>query len=165
MQSVIDKAVLMSRHLLTVFVLGLAIGLALYAARFAMKVAKFAATVWSAGDTQVLLELLHLLDAVLIASLVVMVAISTHFSLVSPGADPGQGAGIGWIGKLDLGNLKIKLAGAIVAVSSIQLLALFLQPEAMTDRTAFWAVAIHLTFLAGAVLLAVMDRLGEARRG
>jgi len=159
MQSVIGKVVLASRHLLTVFYLGLIVALALYAVRFTWKIGKYAAGILEGDDNDVLLGLLYLLDSALVASLVVMVAVSSYDSLVARLSADAKDEGMEWVGSIDPGNLKIKLATAIVAISSIHLLQIFFKVETYTDRQIIWGVAIHALFLAGIAALAVMDRL------
>lgn len=163
MQSLIDRAVLGSRHILVVFFLGLAAALALYAARFVIKLFSYAEkALGGATDTQLLLDLLYLVDSVLVASLVAMVIISSHDSLVSPLSDSVEPSRAAWVRKLNPGNLKLKLALAIVAISSIHLLQLFLEVTDHSDRDLYWAMAIHAAFVAGALCLGVLDRLEAA---
>lgn len=164
MQSILDKAILASRWILAVFLIGLAAALALFALRFLMKVGKFATGVMTAPEEQVLLDLLHLLDWALVASLIVMVAVASWDSLVSPLSQGDDGKRFGWIRKLDPGNLKIKLAGSIVAISAIHLLQIYLRAEQHDDSTKFWAMAIHGLFLLGALMLALTDRIGVAAK-
>lgn len=163
MQSLIDRLVLGSRHLLVVFFLGLAAALVVYAVRFVVKLGAYAEKMLSgASDTEMLLNLLYLVDSVLVASLVAMVIISSHDSLVSPLSESVQPERAAWVRKLNPGNLKLKLALAIVAISSIHLLQLFLEVDRQTDRDLWWAVAIHGMFVVGAVALGVLDRLEAA---
>ena len=160
MQSLLDKAVLASRHILVVFYVGLAVALALYGVRFLYKIWKFADTLFVMEDNDLLLGLLYLLDSVLVASLVVMVAISSYDSLVSRLTEDAKAQNIDWLAEgVDPGNLKIKLATAIVAISSIHLLQIFLKVESYADRTIMWGLAIHGLFLAGVICLAIMDKL------
>ncbi len=160
MQGLLDKAMLASRHILVVFYVGLAAALALFAVRFLHKVWKFAIGLFEMGDDDLLLGLLYLLDSVLVASLVVMVAISSYDSLVSRLTEGARARNVDWVAEgVDPGNLKIKLATAIVAISSIHLLQIFLKVEDYADRTIMWGLAIHGLFLAGVICLAVMDKL------
>jgi uncharacterized protein (TIGR00645 family) len=159
MQMMIDKAILASRWLLAVFFLGLAAALAIYALHFLAKLWKFATAALSGGDTQLLIQLLHLLDSALIASLVVTVVISSHHSLVSRLADDEEGSKPSFVAMVDPGNLKLKLATALIAISSIHLLQIFMEVVNYDDRAITWAIAIHTMFLAGAVVLGVLDRL------
>lgn len=163
MQSMIDRLVLGSRHLLVVFFLGLAAALVVYALRFVVKLGLYAEKLFSgATDTEMLLNLLYLVDSVLVASLVAMVIISSHDSLVSPLAESVEPGRAAWVRKLNPGNLKLKLALAIVAISSIHLLQLFLEVEQQSDRDLGWAMAIHGMFVLGAVALGILDRLETA---
>jgi uncharacterized protein (TIGR00645 family) len=160
MQALLDKAILASRHILAVFYVGLAVALALYAIRFCAKVWKFGATLFEAGDNDLLLGILYLLDSALVAALVVMVAISSYDSLVSRLTDDAKDQKLDWVAEgVDPGNLKIKLATAIIAISSIHLLQIFLKVQDYDDRTITWGLIIHASFLTGGLCLAVMDRL------
>lgn len=160
MQGLLDREVLASRHILVVFYVGLAAALALYAVRFVHKVWKFGDKLFEMEDNDLLLGLLYLLDSVLVASLVVMVAISSYDNMVSRLTEDAKAQNVDWVAEgVDPGNLKIKLATAIVAISSIHLLQIFLKVESYGDRTIMWGLAIHGMFLAGVLCLAVMDKL------
>ena len=77
-----------------------------------------------------------------------------------------------WLGKLDAGTLKLKVAASIVAISSIHLLRIFMQvngkdaetgEDLYTSNQIMWYVIIHLTFVVSAVLLGVLDKMSFAR--
>jgi uncharacterized protein (TIGR00645 family) len=53
------------------------------------------------------------------------------------------------------------VATAIVDISSIHLLQLFMRVEDYDDQTIQWRVVIHVVFLVGAVLLGILDRIGS----
>ncbi len=161
MLTILDKIMLASRWLLAVFYLGLAVALAAYAVRFAQKLAKFAAEAFTASDTAMLIALLHLLDAALIASLVVMVAIASYDSLVSRLTPDEEARRKSWVALVDPGNLKIKLGTALIAISSIHLLQIFMEVDQYDDRRIVWALAIHGSFLAGVLVLGLLDRLQD----
>jgi uncharacterized protein (TIGR00645 family) len=93
-----------------------------------------------------------------------MVILASWDSLVAPFDADSRASGMAWIRKLDPGNLKVKLAASIVAISSIQLLQMFLRADAYSDRTLAWAMGLHGVFLTGAVVLALTDRIAAARR-
>lgn len=165
MQPMIDKAILASRYILVVFYVGLGLALLVYAARFLMKLWAYAAGLFTADDTDHLIQLLHLLDSALVAALVVMVALSSYDSLVSRlTADDLEDDKPSWVRSVDPGNLKIKLSTALIAISSIQLLQIFMEVDNYSDRAVSWALAIHAAFLLGAVVLGVLDKL-TAKRG
>jgi uncharacterized protein (TIGR00645 family) len=113
-----------------------------------------------ASESDVVLIVLALLDLVLVANLVVMVAISSFESFISK-IDAGAGDGKPeWLGKLDSGNVKIKVALSIVMISAIHLLRAFMN-DSGTERLLVLSV-VHAVFVLSAVALAVVDRIGKA---
>jgi uncharacterized protein (TIGR00645 family) len=165
MRPILDTIMLATRHILTVFYLGLLVALACYAVRFLLKVWKFGSTVFEAEDNDLLLGILYLLDSALVAGLVVMVAIASYDSMVSRLHKGAEAQGVDWVAEgIDPGNLKLKLATAIIAISSIHLLQIFLKVEQFSDREITWGLVIHALFLAGGIALAVMDRLQVATK-
>ena len=89
----------------------------------------------------------------LLELLVVMVIISGYENFVSR-FDNADGGEISWLGKVDAGSLKIKVASTIVAISSIHLLQVFLNLEKFTDNQLTWFTVIHIAFVISALLLA-----------
>lgn len=163
MQGPMDKAILASRYILAIFLLGLPVGLALYAVRFLGKLWGLASTLFTATDSEVMLGVLYLLDAALVASLVVTVAVSSHESLVRRLGREAQSSGAAWlVDSVGQGALKTKLATAIIAISSIYLLQVFMKTESYENRDIIWSIAIQGLFLVGAIVLAVVDWI-EAR--
>lgn len=154
-----SRVIIASRYLLVVFLVGLCVGLALYAARFVLKLVKLAGELTTLAEDDFLIAILHLVDATLIASLVVIVAVSSFDSLVARLHADGDRDDIGWVGKTDYGNLKLKVATAIVAISSIHLLQVFMKLEQYTEGAVYLRTAVHMVFVVAAVLLAVLDRL------
>ncbi|MFM2148966.1 MAG: hypothetical protein RLZZ187_1272 [Pseudomonadota bacterium] len=159
MLSLLDKIMLASRWLLVAFFLGLVIALGIYALHFLGKLWKFATSALTTSDVTVLIQLLHLLDAALIASLVIMVAIASYDSLVSRLTTDEEERRTSWVALVDPGNLKIKLGTALVAISSIHLLQIFMEIGEYSDRDVTWALVIHTSFLAGILVLGVLDKL------
>jgi uncharacterized protein (TIGR00645 family) len=160
MLPLIAKAILAGRFLLVVFFLGLVWGLALFAVRFVGKLWELTTELWEKSETELLIDVLHLLDSALVASLVLMVALSSYDSLVDRLQGEADQQEMRWVSRTDHGNLKIKVATAMVAISSIHLLQVFLQAEMQNETAVFWRVVIHVVFLVGAVLLGILDRLG-----
>jgi uncharacterized protein (TIGR00645 family) len=154
------KAILAGRFLLVVFFLGLVWGLALFAVRFVGRLWELTTKLWERSEADLLIEVLHLLDSALVASLVLMVALSSYDSLVDRLQREADQQEMRWVSRTDHGNLKIKVATAMVAISSIHLLQVFLQADMQNETAVFWRVVIHIVFLVGAVLLGVLDRLG-----
>ena len=160
LERVIERTILAARWLLVIFYIGLGIGLAAYAVAFAWKLGKLVEGVLTASSTEMILAMLGLIDAALVASLMVMVMLSGYETFVS--RIESSGDQLSWLGKLDASALKVKLAASIVAVSSIHLLQVFLNVEHYDNSKILWSTVIHVTFLASALLLAVLDRVSQA---
>lgn len=79
----VERLILASRWLLVIFYIGLALALVIYAFSFAGKLLDFAFKVSELGETETILKILGLIDAALVASLVVMVIISGYENFVS----------------------------------------------------------------------------------
>jgi uncharacterized protein (TIGR00645 family) len=154
----VEAVILASRWLLVVFYLGLAFALLLYALSFFKKLIDFVEKLFVLEETETILKMLALIDAALVASLVVMVIISGYENFVSR-FDNADGNEISWLGKVDAGSLKIKVASTIVAISSIHLLQVFLNVQQYTDSQLMWLTFIHLAFVISALILAYIDRL------
>lgn len=154
----VEAIILASRWLLVVFYLGLAVALLLYAISFTTKLYVFADKLFTLAETDTILKMLALIDAALVASLVVMVIISGYENFVSR-FDNADGNEISWLGKVDAGSLKIKVASTIVAISSIHLLQVFLNVQQFTNSQLMWLTIMHMAFVLSALLLAYIDRL------
>lgn len=153
----IEKTILASRWILVVFYLGLAAALALYAASFVLKLAKVFTVALSLDESEMILAMLGLIDAALVASLVLMVMISSYENFVSR-FDEAK-VDLSWLGKLDSGSLKVKVASAIVAISSIHLLQVFLNVSQLEDGKIMWLTIMHMAFVVSAVALGFLDRI------
>ena len=157
LETLVERTILASRWLLVVFYIVLAAALGLYAISFIAKFFKLVQEIFHLEEDQVILAMLGLIDASLVASLIVMVMISGYENFVSR-FDEGNKE-LSWLGKLDSGSLKIKVASAIVAISSIHLLQIFLNLSKYSESHVMWALALHLTFIASALFLGILDRI------
>jgi uncharacterized protein (TIGR00645 family) len=158
MELLIERVILSARWILVVFYVGLAAALAIYAVSFIYKLAKVAVDVFTLDDSDMILAMLGLIDAALVASLIVMVMISGYENFVSR-FDKTDNDEISWLGKLDAGSLKIKVASSIVAISSIHLLQIFLNMQQYDGTRLMWATLIHLAFVVSALLLGFLEQI------
>lgn len=156
----VERIILASRWLLVVFYLGLTLALLLYAISFARKLWEYLEKVWVLEETDAILKILALIDASLVASLVVMVIISGYENFVSRFDETeGKDHELSWLGKIDASSLKIKVASTIVAISSIHLLQVFLNANQYTDSKIMWLTIVHMAFVFSALLLAYIDKV------
>lgn len=154
----VENIILASRWLLVAFYIGLGVALAVYAFTFFVKLWDFGSHILELGETETILKVLGLIDAALIASLVVMVIISGYENFVSRFDNEEE---VHWLGQIDAGSLKIKVASTIVAISSIHLLQIFLNVPTYSDQDIFWYTVLHVTFIVSALFLALIDRISK----
>ena len=112
----------------------------------------------SLTENDVMLLVLGLIDVVMIANLLIMVIIGgyeTFVSRINLRNHPDQPE---WLSHVNANVLKVKLAMAIIGISSIHLLKTFIDADKIEPEVMMWQVLIHLAFVASAVALAVIDR-------
>lgn len=153
----VERVILASRWLLVIFYGGLGVALAIYAVSFTYKLLKVAGNVFNYSDAEMILAMLALIDAALVAGLLVMVMISSYENFVSRFDENTDE--ISWLGKLDSGSLKIKVASSIVAISSIHLLQVFLNANQYTDSRIMWLTIVHMAFVLSALLLGFLEKI------
>lgn len=167
LEAAIEWMIITSRWLLVPLYLGLALLLPVFAVKFFEELWGLIGNfVWS-DESGFILAALTLIDLVLVANLLVMIIISGYETFVSRIEVADEADKPTWLGKLDAGTLKIKVAASIVAISSIHLLKAFMNVELIGNDKLMWLVVIHLTFVVSALLLAYIDRVAfraEARR-
>lgn len=159
LETIVERVILGARWILVVFYLGLAAALAVYATSFALKFYKVALHTFDYTENQMILAMLGLIDAALVASLIVMVMISGYENFVSRFDEHDDTNEVSFIGKLDSGSLKIKVASSIVAISSIHMLQVFLNLRTYTSEQIMWTVVMHIAFVVSALMLGFLERL------
>lgn len=159
LQSVIERIILYSRFILIVFYVGLAVALVIFAIAFGVKLYETALHAMAYDETEMLLAMLVLIDKSLVAGLIVMVMLSSYENFVGRFEDGLKEDSPAWLGRLDPGNLKIKVAAAIVAISSVHLLQVFMNMKAFTEVEILWKSIIHMIFIGSAISLGLLDRL------
>jgi uncharacterized protein (TIGR00645 family) len=155
----IERLLFASRWLLAPIYLGLSLALITLCVKFFAELYHSLSHVLVLSESDVVLSLLSLVDLSLVASLIVMVMFSGYENFVSKIDMEGEDDKLGWLGKLDAGTLKLKVAASIVAISSIHLLRAFMDAQDTPNDKLMWFVIIHMTFVLSAVLLGVLDRM------
>lgn len=157
----IEALLFASRWLLAPLYLGLSLALIALGMKFFQEAYHVLVHVLGASEADLVLTVLSMIDIVLVGSLIVMVMFSGYENFVSR-IDTAGTDSIGWIGRLDAGTLKLKVAASIVAISSIHLLRIFMDAQQVANDKIMWYVILHMTFVVSAVLLGVLDRIAFA---
>jgi uncharacterized protein (TIGR00645 family) len=111
------------------------------------------------AETVVMLSVLGLIDVVMIANLLIMVIVGGYETFVSRLNLKGHPDQPEWLSHVNAGILKVKLATALIGISSIHLLKTFINAAQHDTKMMLWQVVIHVTFVASAIALAWIDRL------
>ncbi|MAS81922.1 MAG: hypothetical protein CMF45_04475 [Legionellales bacterium] len=159
MEKTIEKTLFASRWLLTPIYLGLSLSLILLAIKFFQELFHVFSIVISISESDLVLSILSMIDMTLVGSLIVMVMFSSYENFVSKIDLDEDDEKLDWLGKLDAGTLKLKVAASIVAISSIHLLQLFMKIDELNNDKLMWYVIFHMTFVLSALLLAVLDKI------
>jgi uncharacterized protein (TIGR00645 family) len=159
----LEKAMLAARWLLAPIYIGLSFMLLALAIKFYQELIHLVPIIFTIREMDLILMALALIDIVLIAGLIIMVMYSSYETFVGK-LNVADHKRESWLGKLDASSLKLKVAAAIVAISSIHLLKAFMNIETIPNDKLLWYVVVHLTFVVSAVLMGVMDSDPAARR-
>ena len=111
------------------------------------------------GETEIMLIVLGLIDVVMIANLLIMVIIGGYETFVSRldlDNNPDQPE---WLSHVNAGVLKVKLATALIGISSIHLLNTFINDSQLYEKTFKWQVIIHVIFNVSATTMAYTDKI------
>jgi uncharacterized protein (TIGR00645 family) len=122
----------------------------------------------SFGEQEIMLIVLGLIDVVMISNLLVMVIVGGYETFVSRLKLDGHPDQPEWLDHVNASVLKIKLAMAIIGISSIHLLKTFIEAGSLGTPTAkfteagvMWQTIIHIVFILSAVGIAYVDALGR----
>ena len=115
--------------------------------------------VMALNETIIMLVVLALIDVVMISNLLIMVIVGGYETFVSRlhlEEHPDQPE---WLSHVNASVLKVKLATAIIGISSIHLLKTFINAANYDLKVLMWQTIIHVVFLLSALAIALTDRL------
>ena len=111
------------------------------------------------NETVIMLVVLGLIDVVMISNLLIMVIVGGYETFVSRLNLEGHPDQPEWLSHVNASVLKVKLATAIIGISSIHLLKTFINAANYDNKTLIAQTGIHLTFLLSAMAIAAVDRI------
>lgn len=117
------------------------------------------APVTALNETVIMLVVLALIDVVMISNLLIMVIVGGYETFVSRLRLEGHPDQPEWLNHVNASVLKVKLATAIIGISSIHLLKTFINAGNYTDKVLMWQTIIHVAFLFSALAIALADRV------
>ena len=159
MEKAFEKLMYSSRWIMAPIYLGLSLVLVALGVKFFQEIFYIIPNIWKIKEVELVLVTLSLIDIALVGGLIVMVMFSGYENFVSR-LDVGDNDDkLGWLGKLDAGSLKNKVAASIVAISSIHLLKVFMNTENIPNDKINWYLLIHITFVLSAFAMGYLDKI------
>jgi len=158
LEVLIERMMYASRWLLAPIYFGLSLALVALGIKFFQEIFHLLPHVLEISEADIVLVVLSLIDIALVSGLIIMVMFTSYENFVSS-IDLKEGTEkLAWLGTLDTGTLKSKVAASIVAISSIHLLKIFMNAKNIENEKLMWYVLIHLTFVISAFAMGVLDK-------
>jgi uncharacterized protein (TIGR00645 family) len=148
-----------SRWLQMPLYLGLIVAQAVYVYLFWVELGHLVMETPQLTEERIMLVVLGLIDVVMISNLLIMVIVGGYETFVSRLGLEGHPDEPDWLSHVNANVLKVKLATAIIGISSIHLLKTFINAPNLDEKTLLWQVVIHMSFVLSAVGIALIDRL------
>ena len=158
-RNVLGSVIFFSRWLQAPLYFGLIVAQGVYVYHFMIELWHLITKATTITESELMLTVLGLIDVVMIANLLIMVIVGGYETFVSRLNLENHPDQPEWLSHVNAGVLKIKLATALIGISSIHLLQSFINASNLPQQVMLWQVVIHLTFVASALLLAWTDRL------
>ena len=159
LEKLVETLIYSSRWIMAPIYLGLSLALLALGIKFFQEVLHILPIILEMKEADLVLVVLSLIDLVLVGGLIVMVMFSGYENFVSRLDIGGESEKLDWLGKLDSGSLKNKVAASIVAISSIHLLKIFMNVEKTETDKLLWYVIIHITFVLSAFAMGYLDKI------
>ena len=148
-----------SRWLQLPLYLGLILAQAVYVYFFGVELWHLVQHTTTIKEADIMLIVLGLIDVVMISNLLIMVIVGGYETFVSRLNLKGHPDEPDWLSHVNANLLKVKLATAIIGISSIHLLKTFINAENLTNKVLMWQTIIHMTFVFSAIAIAYIDKL------
>jgi uncharacterized protein (TIGR00645 family) len=158
---IMSKILFGSRWLQLPLYLGLIVAQVVYVFHFGVELVHLLEEVPHLKEADIMLIVLGLIDVVMISNLLIMVIIGGYETFVSRLNLSGHPDEPDWLSHINANLLKVKLATAIIGISSIHLLKTFINAENLSNDVMMWQTIIHMTFVFSAVAIAYIDKLAR----
>ena len=152
-----------SRWLQAPMYFGLIVAQGVYVYKFLMELWHLISGATSLHETEVMLMVLGLVDVVMVANLLLMVIVGGYETFVSRLYLEKHPDRPEWLDHVDAGVLKVKLAAAMVTISSIHLLKTFINMSNIPNDKAAMQMALHLSFLLSVLAMAWVERIMKSK--
>jgi len=158
------RLIFFSRWLQAPLYFGLIVVQGVYVYHFFLELVHLVFGIKQYDEKDLITTVLNLIDIVMISNLLIMVVVGGYETFVSRLELRNHPDVPEWLSHVNAGVLKVKLAMALIGISSIHLLATFVHLDGKNDLntvTVILQIAIHMTFVVSALLLAWTDRINS----
>lgn len=150
-----------SRWLQAPLYFGLIVAQGLYVYLFLIELFHLVTEVRKIGENEIMLIVLGLIDVVMISNLLIMVIIGGYETFVSRLRMDDHPDVPEWLSHVNANTMKIKLALALIGISSIHLLKTFINIDQLSEKNVMWQVIIHISFLFSALAMAYTSKIAK----
>ncbi|MGO2371188.1 MAG: TIGR00645 family protein [Pseudoalteromonas prydzensis] len=157
LEQFVESCIFRARWLLAPFSIGLLVAIVLLLLKFFKYLFHMAVNTFNATNEQLLVGILTLVDTALLAGLLLIIIFSGYENFVSKLNIGNHEDRPAWMGKVGFSGLKMKLISAIVAISAVELLKVFISSTSHSSDELLWKVIIHVTFVISGVMFALTD--------
>lgn len=164
--NILQSLIFGSRWLQLPLYLGLIVAQCVYVILFGKELVHLVAGATSLNEQDIMLLVLGLIDVVMISNLLIMVIVGGYETFVSRLNLKGHPDQPEWLSHVNASVLKVKLAMAIIGISSIHLLKTFIaigtlgaEGSTYTEAGVLWQTIIHCVFILSAIGIAYTDKL------
>ena len=161
----IGSFIFLSRWLQAPLYFGLIVAQGVYVYHFLIELFHLLQHAATIKEAEIMLTVLGLIDVVMIANLLIMVIVGGYETFVSRLNLEGHPDQPEWLSHVNAGVLKVKLATALIGISSIHLLKTFIEADRLSTKVIVMQIVIHLTFVISAFMLAWTDRITTSKSG
>jgi len=157
----LPRWIFMSRWLQAPLYIGLIVAQGIYVWQFWMELIHLISMMKDKDltETALMLIVLGLIDVVMISNLLIMVIVGGWETFVSRLDLQNHPDEPEWLSHVNAGVLKVKLATAIIGISSIHLLKTFINASVYDEKTLLWQTLIHVTFVLSAIAIAYTEKI------
>jgi len=158
---VLETFIFRGRWLLAPFFVGLLFAVILLLIKFFKQLYLMGIATFTATNEELLVGILTLVDTALLGGLLLIIIFSGYENFVSKLNIENHEDRPAWMGKVGFSGLKMKLISAIVAISAVELLKVFISSSSYTSEELILKVVIHITFVVSGVLFALTDYINS----
>lgn len=158
-ETILEKLIYNSRWIQAPVYVGLIIGTLVFSIKFFIELYHMIATFGISDEKTLMIAILTLIDVTMVINLLIVVIIGGYWTFVNKIEIIKEEERPDWLKKINASSLKIKLIVSLVSISGVDLLKSFINIQNIGTEKVILQIAIHLTFIISALLLALSDKI------